>query len=289
MRFHGVGGNFSGLIPTADFNAMFTDEGNWADATAYQEHDWVTNDQGQNYPYYVCIADHTASAATQPGVGASWETVWAWFPDKGLTPASLAPGGYPGSQNPPAMFVFEDCDDYEVSAAIETPTRINGYHATFGNGTRPDKWHLINEIQSGVSLITTDPGERPAMFKRDSWVVPPTGTHQYTIGDNGSAAAGFRSGQYGAIDPGTLDGVTIFEFFTNTGSGLYQLKMGTGSEQIPGINSVEVEFEGYTANPVVMPWAAPVSQYRKTNDTALAAWIMARSGTTINITMTTFA
>jgi hypothetical protein len=50
-----------------------TFEGNWATSTQYQPGD-VVQSGGTSY---VAIAAHTAGASTQPGVGASWQTVWA--------------------------------------------------------------------------------------------------------------------------------------------------------------------------------------------------------------------
>jgi hypothetical protein len=40
--------------------------------TSYTAGQYVTNGGS----YYLCSSSHSASAATQPGVGASWETVW---------------------------------------------------------------------------------------------------------------------------------------------------------------------------------------------------------------------
>jgi len=276
LRFHSVGGNFSGLIPDAVFDAMFTSEGNWADATAYTEHDWVTNDQGQNYPYYVCISNHTSSPATQPGVGGSWDTVWAWFPDKGLTKESLAPGGYPAAAFTPAMFVFEDCDNYEVSTAQDTP-RITGYHPTFGNGTRPDKWHLITEIRSGVEEFVLPAGERPAMFKREVWT---TYAHQYDIGDNTFFAAGYRTAQYGGLTPDTVDGNTVTDLFGNASNALFQCVFSGG--QISGVDEIQIEFQGYPGGPITFPWVPGASAYRIT-DQALCDYIFGLSGSGIGV------
>jgi hypothetical protein len=49
-------------------------KGAWATATAYSARHLVTN--GTPSVTYRCTAAHTAAAATEPGVGADWETVW---------------------------------------------------------------------------------------------------------------------------------------------------------------------------------------------------------------------
>lgn len=44
----------------------------WATSTSYSVGNFVWNDDGR----YQCRDAHTSAAATEPGVGASWETVW---------------------------------------------------------------------------------------------------------------------------------------------------------------------------------------------------------------------
>jgi hypothetical protein len=59
--------------------------GAWASGVAYDETKYDSGDNGDNDDgsvvtsggqYYRCKNDHTSSAATQPGVGASWATMW---------------------------------------------------------------------------------------------------------------------------------------------------------------------------------------------------------------------
>jgi hypothetical protein len=47
-------------------------DGGWQTATAYERNQALT----RNDVVYRCIADHTSGSTTEPGVGASWETVW---------------------------------------------------------------------------------------------------------------------------------------------------------------------------------------------------------------------
>jgi hypothetical protein len=75
----------------------------WLTATAY-----IINQQIQyNNDLFICLADHTSGATTEPGIGASWDTVWARQVDSLTANAiSAAAGtGTPSSSNP---FVTED-------------------------------------------------------------------------------------------------------------------------------------------------------------------------------------
>jgi hypothetical protein len=53
--------------------------GAWATSTTYGVNDTVSSGGSS----YVCVADHTSEAATEPGQGASWETVWDLLAAKG--------------------------------------------------------------------------------------------------------------------------------------------------------------------------------------------------------------
>ena len=47
-------------------------QGDWTTATDYDANDSVFNDGSS----YICVADHTSGAASEPGVGGSWESYW---------------------------------------------------------------------------------------------------------------------------------------------------------------------------------------------------------------------
>lgn len=53
--------------------------GAWQTSTAYAAQDGVENDGSS----YICTSSHTSGASTEPGVGASWETVWDLLASKG--------------------------------------------------------------------------------------------------------------------------------------------------------------------------------------------------------------
>lgn len=55
----------------------FTDAGAWATATGYTADTSGVTNGGRRY---LCTANHTSGASTEPGVGASWQTVWQLLP-----------------------------------------------------------------------------------------------------------------------------------------------------------------------------------------------------------------
>jgi hypothetical protein len=69
--------SFGQYWSTTSWASIPNDLGAWATSTAYDDNtagdgDVVSND-GE---YYKCSDSHTSGASTEPGVGASWETVW---------------------------------------------------------------------------------------------------------------------------------------------------------------------------------------------------------------------
>jgi hypothetical protein len=66
---------WSGSVDLTDITAWINYAGAWTTATSYESGgiaDKVTNDGD----YYECISAHTSDAASEPGVGGSWETYW---------------------------------------------------------------------------------------------------------------------------------------------------------------------------------------------------------------------
>lgn len=55
--------------------------GAWVTATAYSVDDAVS-DGGSSY---ICTSAHTSGASTEPGIGASWQTVWGLIAQEGAT------------------------------------------------------------------------------------------------------------------------------------------------------------------------------------------------------------
>ena len=54
----------------------YVDKGNWALDTVYVLKGHVANLVSAATKTYLCALAHTSSAATEPGVGASWATYW---------------------------------------------------------------------------------------------------------------------------------------------------------------------------------------------------------------------
>ncbi len=77
-----------GDISTEIQNAGVQSQGAWATSTAYTTNNLVTN----NGSSYIATSDHTSAAATEPGVGASWMTVWVLAASAGATGATGAAG-----------------------------------------------------------------------------------------------------------------------------------------------------------------------------------------------------
>lgn len=95
---------------------LVVDRGAWASGE-----DYVAGNLVQNSGSYICTVGHTASAATEPGVGASWATVW-----KAL---QVVTGTYES-----AYFKAEDAAPYyrlKVDAAHDMLIRIVGDELEF--------------------------------------------------------------------------------------------------------------------------------------------------------------
>jgi hypothetical protein len=90
---------------------LVVDRGAWASGE-----DYVAGNLTQNSGSYICTVGHTASAATEPGVGANWATVW-----KAL---QVVTGTYQS-----AYFKAEDAAPYyriKIDATHDVLIRLNG-------------------------------------------------------------------------------------------------------------------------------------------------------------------
>lgn len=68
----------------------------WLTATLYGTRDGVIHEGTA----YICTADHTSAAGTEPGVGASWETVWSVLVERGLDDPTWTFDSATASANP---------------------------------------------------------------------------------------------------------------------------------------------------------------------------------------------
>lgn len=97
--------------------------GAWLTATAYREDQLVTNDGTT----YIAISDHTSAAATEPGVGASWATVWEVFAEKGADGGgghTIKEGATPFTQRTGLMFTAADFNLTDDAVGDETEVAL---------------------------------------------------------------------------------------------------------------------------------------------------------------------
>jgi len=105
-------------------------QGDWATATAYTTVDAVANGGSS----YVCILDHTSSAATEPGVGASWENYWdllvssggEWRVDAGAPASGLGIDGDFYLNNENGDVYFKASGSWTLQLNIEGPIGADG-------------------------------------------------------------------------------------------------------------------------------------------------------------------
>jgi len=76
LMFNSVTGLYE---PAAVSDTTIAWQGSWVTSTAYAESDAVENDGTS----YICTSAHTSGATTEPGVGASWTSVWDILAAKG--------------------------------------------------------------------------------------------------------------------------------------------------------------------------------------------------------------
>ena len=74
VEFANIGGVFTARMGSRSAVNVLA-RGAWATATSYSVNDLVENGGTS----YIASAAHTSAAETEPGVGASWETVWVLF------------------------------------------------------------------------------------------------------------------------------------------------------------------------------------------------------------------
>lgn len=104
-------------------------QGDWVTSTAYVVNDGVS----YNGSSYICIGDHTAGATTEPGIGASWETVWGLIAMVGATGPTGYTGytGYTGPEGAASTVTgptgYTGYTGYTGAAGAQGPTGYTGY------------------------------------------------------------------------------------------------------------------------------------------------------------------
>lgn len=175
----------------ANAGGGFVWKGPWATSTAYALNDTVEN----NGSGYICTADHTSGSTTEPGVGASWATVWDLFVE-GVSGNSLQVDQSGGTS-----------DTYGVLSGS-----VNGTNTTFtvslGSYVSGSlRVYLNGQLQtqgSGEDWVETDPASGTFTFA----TAPATG-------DIITAVYQFASSVTGNAD--TLDGLHASSFVQDTG------------------------------------------------------------------------
>lgn len=110
---------------------------------------------------YVCTSSHTAGSTTEPGVGASWETVWAVVSGTALTDLDDLPGdtvddnaidiGLVGGITAFGESLIDDDNATEARSTLGL-----GAIATYGVGTLTDTYVCVYSTASGI-VCNTNP------------------------------------------------------------------------------------------------------------------------------------
>ncbi|MCB1713598.1 MAG: hypothetical protein KDK05_00505 [Candidatus Competibacteraceae bacterium] len=189
--------------------------GAWATSTAYSTDDAVEH----NGSSYICISSHTSGASTEPGAGASWETVWDLMAEKGDT-GTQGDTGATGSTGP------------------QGDTGATGSQGAQGDtGTQGD-------TGAGVQGDTGATGAQGA--KGDTGTTGSQGA-QGDTGATGSQGAKGDTGSTGSTGPQGDTGVTGSQGVQGD-TGSQGVQGDTGAQGIFGGNSVNYNFSTSTTN-----------------------------------------
>ena len=82
-----------------------------------------------------------------------------------------------------------------------------------------------------------------------------------TVGSSGTQR-GYEEGAYGGMDPNTIEGATVYEFSADD-TGACVLSLGDGTEQLPGVDRIDVDIEGFGG--LTYTWNATNTQYEATS------------------------
>jgi len=127
----------------------YTLEGAWVVTTDYQVDDAVTNG-GETY---VCIADHTASATDEPGVGANWEDYWILIDYVESDVFSYYPQGH-GILHMPSAWTAADIA-FLVSEDVDGPylPLYDGANLVIIDGPVASRAYLLPEDLAGSAFV----------------------------------------------------------------------------------------------------------------------------------------
>lgn len=212
--------------PGRDVNPV----GTWTTSTAYNPRDLVSGASGAGLgSSYVATVAHTSGASTEPGVGASWETVWMLAAARGTAGTANATAYANEASFPPvdegAMLLAQDTgwpymDDDSEHRAFPTVDLL-----PFSNPKDP----RFGAVGDGVA---DDTAAIQAALDSSMFVIIPAGvfiiSSELVTGFAGQRIAGCGIPTLGSSGPTTTDGT--------------QLRAATGS----GLRSVLRISHGYT-------------------------------------------
>lgn len=125
--------------------------GPWVTATAYKTRDLASNGGST----YIALSDHTSGASTEPGVGASWATVWAVFSASGTGDVTG-----PGSSTDNAIARFDSTTGKLLQNSSATVNDSGSLNVPTGQGYSINGAARLTEIlialdASGVITINS--------------------------------------------------------------------------------------------------------------------------------------
>lgn len=184
----------------------FTWEGAWATSTPYSVNDTVES----NGSGYICTADHTSGASTEPGVGTSWTDKWDLFVE-GIGGNSVQVDSSGGTS-----------DTYGVLGGL-----VNSSNKVYTVS--------LGSYISGSLRVYLN-GQLQTQGSSEDWTetTPASGTFTFatapSTGDIIIAVYQFTTGATGNAD--TLDGVHASTFATKINPAMCKVRLGTTQENL---------------------------------------------------------
>lgn len=165
-------------------------EGAWLTATAYVANDAVENDGSS----YICTSGHTSGASTEPGVGASWATVWDLIAAKGadgVGTGDVTAAGNFGTDNRVLR------SDGTLKGAQASAVTIDDSGNVSG---------VVNQAMTGyLDLTEIAAPSSPSANVARIYAVDDSGTTKLAMKDSAGAVTTFGAGG-GSVTPSMLRG-----------------------------------------------------------------------------------
>lgn len=203
----------------------------WLTATAYDEADTVSNGGSS----YICTAAHTSAAGTEPGVGASWATVWD------LVTAGGQPGlDWQGAWTTATAYLVNDGVSNDGSSYICTSAHTSGASTEPGVGA---SWATVWEVLAqkgtdglGSGTVTSVGVAAPTIFSVSGSPVTSSGTITITLA-NQSANTIFAGPAAGGAATPTFRSLAAADLPASTTSAIGALETATTAEAATGTDT----------------------------------------------------